>query len=151
MTEQRQRSPPVWLIKAFANAHVALYRLSGGALGGKLGKGPVALLTVRGRKSGKPLTTPLIYVETDRGYAVIASFGGSPKHPAWYLNLKAAGVAELELGRRQISVRVEEAPIGSDRYRVIWRDTVAVYPDYSSYQARTSRPIPVVELIPDGN
>jgi|SRR5579859_2652357 len=149
MTETTQRSPPLWLVEALVSVHVALYRPSGGALGAKMGKGPVALLTVRGRKSGKPLTTPLIYVETDRGYAVIASFGGSPKHPAWYLNLKAAGVAELEVGRRRVSVRVEEPPIGSDRYKAIWRDAAAVYPDYDAYQARTSRQIPVVELIPD--
>ncbi|MDB5482446.1 MAG: hypothetical protein JWO83_3499 [Caulobacteraceae bacterium] len=49
MTEKTRRSPPLWLIKALVNAHVAVYRLSGGALGGKMGKGPVALLTVRGR------------------------------------------------------------------------------------------------------
>ncbi|MDB5482445.1 MAG: hypothetical protein JWO83_3498 [Caulobacteraceae bacterium] len=82
---------------------------------------------------------------------MIASFGGSPKHPAWYLNLKAAGVAEFELGRRRVSVRVEEPPIGSDRYTAIWRDAAAVYPDYDAYQARTSRQIPVVELVPDRN
>jgi deazaflavin-dependent oxidoreductase (nitroreductase family) len=151
MTETTQRSPPVWLIKAFVDAHVALYRLSGGALGGKMGKGPVALLTVRGRKSGKPLTTPLIYVATDRGYAVIASFGGAPKHPAWYLNLKAAGAAEVEIGRRRVAVRAQEPRIGSDRYTTIWRDAAAVYPDYDAYQARTRRQIPVVELVPDRN
>ena len=148
MTEKTQRPPPLWLMKAFVSLHVALYRLSGGALGARMGQGPVALLTVRGRKSGKPFTTPLIYVKTDRGYAVIASFGGAPKHPAWYLNLKAAGTAELELGRQRVSVRVEEPPIDSDRYTAIWRDAAAVYPDYDAYKTRTSRQIPVVELIP---
>jgi deazaflavin-dependent oxidoreductase (nitroreductase family) len=148
MAETPQSRPPVWLVKAFVAAHVAVYRLSGGAIGGKFGAGPVALLTVRGRKSGRPITTPLVCMNTDRGYAVIASFAGAPQHPAWYLNLKAAGVAELEIGRRQIQVRVEEPPVDSDRYKLIWRDAVALYPDYDAYQARTSRRIPVVELAP---
>jgi deazaflavin-dependent oxidoreductase (nitroreductase family) len=148
MTEKTQSAPPMWLMKAFVGIHVAVYRLSGGALGGRMGKAPVALLTVRGRKSGKPMTTPLVCLKTDRGHAVIASFAGAPKHPAWYLNLKAAGAAELEIGRRRISVRVEEPAIGSDRYKAVWRDAVAVYPEYDAYQARTSRAIPVVELIP---
>jgi deazaflavin-dependent oxidoreductase (nitroreductase family) len=151
MTEKTQRPPPVRLVKAFVAIHVALYRLSGGALGARMGKGPVLLLTARGRKSGKPITTPLIYVQTERGYAVIASFGGAPKHPSWYLNLKAAGAAEIEIGRRRVSVRVEEPPIGSERRAAIWRDAVAVYPEYDAYQARTSRSIPVVELVPAGN
>jgi deazaflavin-dependent oxidoreductase (nitroreductase family) len=151
MADKPQSPPPVWLVKTFVAAHVAVYRLTGGAIGGRMGRGRVALLTVRGRKSGKPLTTPLIYLDTDRGYAVIASFAGSPKNPAWYLNLKAATEAELEIGRRRLTVRVEEAPIGSDRYAAIWRDAVSRYPDYEAYQARTSRRIPVVELVAGGN
>jgi deazaflavin-dependent oxidoreductase (nitroreductase family) len=148
MAEKPQPPAVIWLVKAFVAAHVALYRLSGGAIGARMGRGPVALLTVRGRKSGKPLTTPLIYVETDRGYAVVASFGGAPKHPSWYLNLKAAGAAELQVGRRHIPMRVEEPAFGSDRHAAIWRSAVAVYPEYDAYQARTSRQIPVVELVP---
>ena len=149
MSDKPQKPPPTWLLKAFVGGHVALFRLTGGAIGGKMGAGPVALLTVRGRKSGKPLTTPLVYLTTDRGYAVIASFAGAAKHPAWYLNLKSAGAAVLETGRKRIPVRVEEPPIDSERYLKIWRDAVAVYPDYNTYQARTTRRIPVVELIPD--
>ena len=76
----------------------AIYRLSGGRLAGHFGRGLVLLLTVPGRKSGKPQTVPLIYVDTDRGYAIVASFAGSPTHPAWYLNLEAAGVADIQGG-----------------------------------------------------
>ena len=143
-----QTPPPKWLIRAFVATHVFLYRLSGGALGGTMGKAPVILVTVKGRKSGRPITTPLIYVTTDRGFAVIASFGGAAKHPIWYLNLKAAGAAEIQIGAKHQAVRIEEPPIGSDRYVQVWRDAAAVYPDYDAYQARTTRPIPIVELIP---
>jgi deazaflavin-dependent oxidoreductase (nitroreductase family) len=149
MTEQPANPPPAWLLRAFVGLHVAIYRLSGGAIGGRFGHGPVGLITAPGRKSGKPITTPLIYVATDRGYAVIASFAGAAKHPAWYLNLKAAGRAQLEIGRRRLAVRVEEPPIDGDRYRAIWRDAVAIYSEYDAYQAKTNRRIPVVELIAD--
>jgi len=151
MPDQPQKPPPAWLLKAFVGAHVALFRLTGGAVGGKMGSGPVGLLTVRGRKSGKPITTPLVYLQTDRGYAVIASFAGAAKHPAWYLNLKAAGTAELEIGRKRVSVRVVEPPIDSDRYLALWRNAVALYPDYETYKTRTSRRIPVVELLPNNS
>jgi F420H(2)-dependent quinone reductase len=148
MADQPAQSPPIWLVKIFVALHVAIYRLSGGGLGGRMGKAPVGLLTSPGRKSGRPITSPLIYIPTDRGYAVIASFGGAAKHPAWYLNLRAAGRARLEVGRKRLAVRVEEAVFGGERYRTMWRDAVALYPDYDAYQARTSRQIPVVELIP---
>ena len=148
MADKPQSPPPEWLMKAFIAGHVALYRLSGGALGATMGKAPVALVTTRGRKSGNLITLPLIYVKTKQGYAVIASRGGAPKHPAWYLNLKAAGAAIITVGRHQISVRVEEPPVDSARYAAIWRDAVAVYPEYEAYQAKTERRIPVVELVP---
>lgn len=135
------------MVKFMIGLHAALYRASGGAVGGRLGKAPVALVVVAGRKSGKPLTSPLIYVETDRGYAVIASFGGAANHPAWYLNLKAAGKARMQIGRDRFDVRVEETPVGSERYNSIWRDAAAVYPPYDAYQRRTERRIPVVELL----
>lgn len=149
MAEPSPTSPPLWLVKPMIGLHAALYRLSGGALGGRLAKAPVALLTMPGRKSGKPLTSPLIYVNTDRGYAVIASFAGARKHPAWYLNLKAAGGAAMQIGPRRFNVRAEEPAIDSERYRAIWRDAAAVYPPYDSYQSRTARRIPIVELLPN--
>jgi deazaflavin-dependent oxidoreductase (nitroreductase family) len=151
MADTPQKPPPAWLMKAFIGLHVALYRLSGGKVGAHMGRGAVALITAPGRKSGKRITLPLIYVKTDRGFAVIASRGGAPTHPAWYLNLRAAGRAEFTLGRRTVPVRVEEPPIDGERYRAIWRDAVAAYPDYDVYQARTSRRIPVVELVPAPN
>lgn len=139
--------PPKFLVKSAVAIHNFLYRASGGRIGGRYAGAPVLLLTVKGRKSGTPQTVPLLNITTDRGYALIASYAGSPKHPAWYLNLEAAGVAEVQVGNRRIAVRAENVDPESERYRQIWQQAVALYPDYDTYQTRTSRRIPVVELI----
>jgi deazaflavin-dependent oxidoreductase (nitroreductase family) len=146
---QPAKAPSRALIKPFVALHNAIYRLSGGRIAGHFGKGPVLLLTVKGRKSRKPLTVPLIYVATERGYAVIASFAGSSTHPAWYLNLQAAGSADIQVGGRRLGVRAVPVPHESDRYDEIWRRAVALYPDYETYKRRTTRQIPVVELLPE--
>jgi deazaflavin-dependent oxidoreductase (nitroreductase family) len=92
---------------------------------------------------------PLIYIATGRGYAVIASFAGSPTHPAWYLNLEAAGSADIQVRGKRLRVRAEPVPRESDRYDEIWSRAVALYPDYETYKTRTTRHIPVVELLPE--
>ena len=144
------RKRPGPLLKAALALHTFLYRISNGRIGGTLRNAPMILLTVRGRRSGKTLTLPLLGVPTDKGYGVIASFGGSPQHPAWYLNLEAAKTAEIQVGGARIAVRAETVAPNSERYRRIWNDAVALYPDYNSYQARTTRKIPIVELVPAG-
>src|SRR6266540_2171491 len=78
--------------------HRGVYRLTGGKVGGKIGKAPVLLLTTTGRKSGRPRTTPLGYAPAGDGYAVSASKGGRPQHPLWYLNLQATPRAEVTVG-----------------------------------------------------
>jgi len=144
---QAGKTPPRALIKPLVALHNAIYRISGGRLGGYFGKGPVLLLTVKGRKSGKAQTVPLIYIATDRGYALIASFAGSPTHPAWYLNLTAAGAADIQVGGRRLHMRAEPVPRESPHYDDLWRRGVALYPDYETYKARTTRIIPIVELV----
>lgn len=144
---QQGRTPPRALIRPLVALHNLIYRASGGRVGGHFGKGPVLLLTVKGRRTGKPQTVPLIYVQTERGYAVIASFAGSPVHPAWYLNLHGAGRAEIELGAKRQHVVASDIAYGSPTYDDIWRRAVALYPDYETYKARTARRIPVVELV----
>ncbi len=140
--------PPKFLVKSAVAVHNFLYRISGGRLGNRLSGAPVLLLTVKGRKSGEPRTVPLLYVTTDKGFALIASFAGSPKHPDWYLNLEAAGVADVQIRDRRIRVRTETIDPDSERYSNIWRDAAALYADYDTYQTRTTRRIPIVELIP---
>ena len=75
--------------RIFGSVHRRVYRLTGGKVGGQIGKLPVLLLTTIGRKSGRPRTQPLAYTRAGDGYAVIASKGGAAQHPLWYLNLHA--------------------------------------------------------------
>jgi deazaflavin-dependent oxidoreductase (nitroreductase family) len=143
---ERKRAGP--LLKAFLALHVFLYRISKGRIGNRMRKAPVLLLTVKGRKSGKKLTFPLLYVTTDKGYAVVASFAGAPQNPAWYLNLEAAKAAEIQIGGSRIRVRAETVEPNGERYRRLWDEAAALYPDYNAYRTRTTRTIPIVELVP---
>ena len=97
------------MIKLFGKAHGALYRMSGSRLLANLGQVPTLLLTATGRKSGKPRTVPLIYVENDDGYAVVASFAGAPEHPAWYRNLQKMPQASVQIEDRVIPVTASTA------------------------------------------
>jgi deazaflavin-dependent oxidoreductase (nitroreductase family) len=107
------------LFRAFVKVHVALYRARGGRLGGRLGKGvPVLLLTTTGRKTGKRRTTPLLYVEEADRYVVVASVGGAPSHPAWYLNLRSNPAATIQVGGRKLAVTAETAGL-KERARAV--------------------------------
>lgn len=104
------------------------------------------LLTTIGRKSGEPRTTPLIYKKVGDTYVIVASLGGNPEHPLWYLNLVATPDCKIQVGRETLKVRARTAPEG-ERER-LWEEAVRQYPDYNDYQARTQRRIPVVALEP---
>jgi deazaflavin-dependent oxidoreductase (nitroreductase family) len=133
------------IFKVMGGLHTALYRLTGGWLGGKTRGVPVLLLTVRGRKSGKVRTVPLLYGRDGERYVIVASKGGDPKHPAWYLNLRG-GDGVVEIGRDRIRVRAHDAQ-GEERER-LWALMVGLYPPYAEYQQKTERLIPVVVLEP---
>lgn len=105
------------------------------------------LLTTTGRKSGKQLIIPLIYQPTgDGGYCVIASKGGAPSHPAWYLNLEANPEVQLKVANEEFKA-VARVAEGDERAR-LWDLMVAHYAPYTDYQASTERQIPVVVLDP---
>ena len=124
--------------------HKRVYRVTGGKIGGRIGKLPVLLLTTIGRKSGQPRTQPLAYTRAGDGYAVIASKGGAPQHPLWYLNLRANPLAEVTVGRETRKVHARDAE-GEERER-LWRALADLYPGYDRYAQKTSRRIPVVVL-----
>jgi F420H(2)-dependent quinone reductase len=124
--------------------HKRVYRLTGGKVGGRIGKLSVLLLTTIGRKSGQPRTQPLAYTRAGNGYAVIASKGGAHQHPLWYLNLRANPLAEVTVGRETRKVRARDAE-GEERER-LWRALADLYPGYDRYAQKTSRRIPVVVL-----
>jgi deazaflavin-dependent oxidoreductase (nitroreductase family) len=137
--------------------HVRRYLESDGADGhmwdssiaGGLGPIPTLLLTTTGRRSGRPLTLPLIYQETESGYAIVASKGGAPSHPAWYLNLTAHPEVEVQVVARRFAAKARTAT-GAER-SALWDRMAAIYPPYTDYQARTEREIPVVVLEPLGD
>ena len=106
---------------------------------------PTLLLTTTGRKSGEPRALPLIYGEIDGGYVIIASKGGMPDHPIWYLNLEANPDCELMVGAKAVSARARVAE-GEERER-IWKQMAEIYPPYDDYQKSAGdRVIPVVVL-----
>ena len=133
---------------AITDLNVPLFRLSRGRIGGSFDGVPVVLVHHVGRKSGEHRVTPLLHVTEGDNVVVIASMGGSPKHPAWFHNLKAGPDTEIELRgavRRPVRARVAT---GEERAR-LWETAVAAYPTYADYQARSrGREIPVVVLEP---
>jgi len=135
-----------WLVMLMWRLHRAVYRFSGGRLGGRLLGMPVLLLTTTGRRSGKPQTTALTFFAEGRNFIVIASNGGEPLHPAWFLNLRAHPDVHVQIGRRLMGVRGREVQ-GAERER-LWARITSLQPSYARYQARTSRRIPVVVLEP---
>ena len=132
--------------RIFGALHRSVYRLTGVKIGGQIVKLPVLLLTTTGRKSGRPRTQPLAYTREGDGYAVIASKGGAPQHPLWYLNLRASPLAQVTVGRETREVRARDAE-GEERER-LWRALADVHPGYDKYAQKTSRRIPVIVLEP---
>jgi deazaflavin-dependent oxidoreductase (nitroreductase family) len=126
--------------------HVAVFRLTGGLLGGTIAGRRILLLTTTGRRSGQRVTVPLLYVEDGGAPVVIASSGGSPGHPAWYLNLQANPVCEVRLGRRLL--RARSVTLQAEERAKGWAMAVAVWRSYDDYQRKTTRVIPVVRLEP---
>jgi len=104
---------------------------------------PVVIFTTRGRKSGKIRKTPLMRVEHDGAYAMVASQGGSPKHPVWYHNLKADPEAlVVQDGPEPFDARARE--LSGEEREEWWQRAVAAYPKYAEYQQKTERLIPVI-------
>ena len=95
--------------KIFSPLNTVVYRLSRGRILGKTSNVPILLLTTTGRKSGKARTAPLLYREDGDAFVVIASFGGQPEHPAWYLNLEADPTATVQIGGDNTSVRARNS------------------------------------------
>ncbi|MFC6011911.1 nitroreductase family deazaflavin-dependent oxidoreductase [Nocardia lasii] len=125
---------------------VATYEQSGGTEGTSLLGKPVIILTTKGAKSGKLRKTPLMRVEHDGEYAVVASLGGAPKNPVWYYNIKADPHVELRDGPVNRDYTAREVT-GEERRRW-WQRAIAVWPDYEEYTKKTDRVIPVFVLTP---
>jgi deazaflavin-dependent oxidoreductase (nitroreductase family) len=130
----------------WARENAELYMSSGGTEGTDLKGKPVILLTTIGAKSGKIRKTPLMRVEHEGDYAVVASLGGAPKHPVWYYNIKAHPQVELQDGTTVGEYEARE--IFGDERAAWWERAVEAWPDYAEYQQKTDRQIPVFVLTP---
>lgn len=130
----------------FVGMHVGIYRLTKGRLGSEMGGGRVLLLTTRGRKTGKVRTTPLGYFRDGDNYVVVASNGGLPNHPAWYLNLRHTPQVTIQVKEAQMPAVAETA--GPEKRSEMWQMITRVAPAYQTYQMRVAREIPVVILRP---
>ena len=106
----------------------------------------MVLLTTRGVRSGKLRKVPLMRVEHDGAYAIVASLGGAPKHPVWYHNVVADPHVELQDGTVTGDFQARE--VTGEEKAVWWERAVAAYPDYAEYQRKTDRQIPVFVLEP---
>jgi len=114
------------------------------SLGGGKGLVPTLLLTTTGRKSGNALTLPLIFGEFGTEYAVVASKGGAPTHPAWYLNLEANPEVKVQIKGDKFTARARTA--NATERSALWPKMVEIYGPYAQYQAKTDRQIPIVIL-----
>ncbi len=134
-----------WIFNLIAKAHAWVFRTTGGRIGGRFGKAPVLLLTTAGRKTGRRRTTPLLYVQDGDSVVLVGSYGGNPRHPAWYLNLQKDPRCAVQTRRMKGEMRAEDVPGGPDRDR-LWREFVAMYRGYANYEKKTTRVIPLVRL-----
>jgi F420H(2)-dependent quinone reductase len=119
---------------------------SGGTAGTDLKGKPVILLTTIGAKTGKIRKTPLMRVEHNGEYAVVASLGGAPKNPVWYYNIKAHPRVEVQDG--PVTKDYEAREVVGDEKAAWWERAVEAWPDYAEYQKKTDRQIPVFVLTP---
>lgn len=129
-----------------ARDQVEEYESSGGTRGTTMRGMPVVILTSTGAKTGKIRKTPLMRVEHDGRYAVVASLGGAPKHPVWYFNLLADPQVALQDGPEKWDMTAREVT-GAERDEW-WDRAVDAYPDYADYALKTERTIPVLVLEP---
>ncbi len=137
--EKVYNSPTPWVRK-----HVEGYVETGGKQGHKWNGARVLLLTTRGRESGKLRRTALIYGEDKGNYILVASRGGHPDHPNWYLNLSADPNVRVQVAEQEFEATASTAT-GAERAH-LWALMVEIWPEYENYQKRTERTIPVVVL-----
>lgn len=140
-SEEVVDSPTGWVAK-----HIQSYVESSGEEGHLWRGVPALLLITRGRKTGKRRRTALIYGRDGESYVVVASLGGSPKHPLWYLNLVTDPEVELQVGPDKITGRARTAT--EEEKPALWQQMAKIWPDYAGYQKKTDRQIPVVIIDP---
>ena len=130
----------------WARKQAERYEATKGEEGGELQGRPVIVLTSKGAKTGKIRKTPLMRVQHEGRYAVVASLGGAPQHPVWYHNLKADPHVELQDRAKKRDYTARE--VSGEEKAIWWERAVATWPEYAKYQTKTERQIPVFVLEP---
>ena len=131
------------LQRLFMKGHVSLYRRTGGKVGGSE---HLLILTTTGRKSGVERDTPLFFFSDSDHYIIIASNGGAPKHPVWWLNLQSNPQAKIQINSRVIPVTAQQAD--PEERKRLWAIISEKYKNFVEYQKRATREIPIVVLMP---
>lgn len=139
MTTQVTDSPTSWV-----KEHIDEYVATGGAQGHIWNGVPTLLLTTTGRRSGEPRRTALIYGRYGKDYVIVASKGGAPKHPLWYLNLQANPRVTVQVEDEVFDAVARDAT--AEEREELWPEMAKIWPDYDNYQQKTDRHIPVVIL-----
>jgi deazaflavin-dependent oxidoreductase (nitroreductase family) len=134
-------SPQSWV-----SEHIQKYVETDGAEGHIWNGVPTLLLTTKGRKSGELRRTALIYGKHGSSYLIVASQGGAPSHPAWYLNLSENSEVQVQVGADKFVAQARTA--NEQEKPELWAEMVKIWPAYDEYQTKTDRPIPVVVLDP---
>ena len=143
MTDPDYQPPDLSLV---GEEHVKQYRATNGDVGYLWNGAPTLLLTTTGRSTGQARTSALIFGRDADDYLVVASMGGAPSHPSWYLNISSNPAAEIQVRAERIPVIARTA--SDDEKSRLWQIVTEVWPNYDVYQSRTDRPIPVVVLSP---
>jgi deazaflavin-dependent oxidoreductase (nitroreductase family) len=128
----------------FGQEHVEKYEATEGEEGHDWQNTQTLILTTKGRKSGEERKTPLIYQEHDGDYLIVASKGGAPEPPAWYLNLQANPEVGVQVKGDKFTARARDA--SPDEKPEMWKKMTSTWPAYDEYQEKTDREIPVVVL-----
>ena len=141
MPESTYKQPDLSLL---GEEHVRVYRETNGETGYLWNGSPTLLLTTKGRKSGQPRDIAIIYTPVGDSYVIIASKGGSPTHPQWYQNVLEDPHVKVQVKADVFDATARTAAPG-ERER-LWAEAVKNWPNYDTYQSRTTREIPVVVL-----
>jgi deazaflavin-dependent oxidoreductase (nitroreductase family) len=147
-SQETEKAPPRWAMKLISRTHVFLSRLTGGRAFNTLGGDEVCFVTMVGAKSGRAITTPLMYVPHGEGVLLVASQGGAPKNPVWYYNIVKNPDIEVRYRRRKLALRARLAT--AEEKPSLWPICDSRYAPYADYRARTTRDIPIFICEPRG-
>lgn len=131
-------------VRRLSKLHQLIFRATGGRVGKRLVDNDMLLLTTIGRETGEEHTVPLLYLRDGERLVVIASYGGRPRHPDWYLNLRSDPTVKVRTSDEEwVGLATSASPEERDEW---WDRAVEAYEGYASYQSKTARKIPIVFL-----